>query len=154
MCVVSMIGDHYHEKWKTLPYQQQPPYNPGSPLPTPPIGLGDIFKDLLKPSPISREEFEALRKDVLEMKELLKKAIEYDKKNNEPHCEVEEKIKTLKLIASWVGVDLSDVFGGSGTISITGSMGGGIILTNHDGPTTTSIVNHDSSLPFTYTVKP
>lgn len=44
------------------------------------------------------------------MKELLKKAIEYDKKNNEPHCEVEEKIATLKKIAEMVGVSLEDIF--------------------------------------------
>jgi hypothetical protein len=33
------------------------------------------------------------------VEELLKKAIEYDKKNNEPHCEIEEKM----------GADLNDI---------------------------------------------
>jgi hypothetical protein len=87
MCVVSMIGDHFHDKWN------QPPYN-------------QYWQDLSK---ITRQEFDALKKEVEEMKELLKKAKLYDEKNNEPNCEIEEKIKTLKKIAELMGVDLNDV---------------------------------------------
>lgn len=87
MCVVSMIGDHYSDKWKQPNYQQ-------------------IFSTFPE---VSRHEFEALKKEVLEMKELLKKAVEYDKKNNEPACEIEEKVALLKKIAELVGVDLKDI---------------------------------------------
>lgn len=87
MCVVSMVGDHFNDKWKQPDYQQ-------------------YFQNLDK---VTREEFENLRKEVLEMKELLKKAAEYDKKNNEPNCEMESKVAMLKKIAELFNVDLSEV---------------------------------------------
>lgn len=97
MCVVSMIGDHYRDIWTTpqrdgwhIPVQQ----------PTGPIIL---------PSPISREEFDALKKEVMEMKALLKRAKDYDERNNEPECEVDEKMDLLRKVAKLVGVDLDDV---------------------------------------------
>lgn len=99
MCVVSMIGDHYHDKWRDLKY---PPRQVTT------ITDNDLSK-FLNPPPDLNKKFEELKKEVEEMKELLKKAIEYDKKNNEPHCEIEEKIATLKKIAEWVGIDLTDV---------------------------------------------
>ena len=88
MCVVSMVGDHFGDKWNQPNYQQW-------------------FSDLNK---VTREEFEALKKEVEEMKALLKKAAEYDKRNNEPNCEMEEKVKMLKKVAELFGVDLSEVF--------------------------------------------
>jgi hypothetical protein len=91
MCVVSMIGDHFHDKWKQPNYVQQ-------------------FEQIKIDGPsISKEDFDSLKKEVLEMKELLKKAIKYDKDNNEPDCEVEEKLETLKKVAALLGVDLNDV---------------------------------------------
>lgn len=85
MCVLSMVADFYDDKFK--PYVENP----------------------LAIPMVSREEFEALRKEVLDMKELLKKAKAYDEKNNEPNCEKEEKLKTLRKIAEAVGIDLDDV---------------------------------------------
>ena len=90
-----MVSDHYQEKWTAPSYQS-----------------------LLNPSafspPVSREEYEreiaALKKEVLDMKELLIKAKEYDEKNNEPHCEMEQKIAFLKKVGDVIGVDLSDIF--------------------------------------------
>lgn len=87
MCTVSMIGDHFSEKWKQPPYQQ-------------------IFTNI---PDVSREEFEALKKEVEEMKALLKRAKEYDEKNNEPNCEIEEKMAMLRKFADAVGIDLDDV---------------------------------------------
>ena len=76
MCVVSMIGDHYSDKWKDLyPF----PVIPVEPTSTP--SNPSVFYEL-----VSREEFEALKKEVLEMKQLLKKAIKYDQENNQPDC--------------------------------------------------------------------
>lgn len=80
-----MVGDHYQEKWR---------------LPDP---------NLVWTAPISRHEFDQLKKEVLEMKELLKRAIEYDKKNNQPHCEIEQKMDFLRQVAKSVGIDLDDV---------------------------------------------
>lgn len=87
MCTVSMIGDHFSEKWKQPPYQQ-------------------IFTNI---PDVSRAEFEALKKEVEEMKALLKRAKEYDEKNNEPNCEIEEKMTMLRKFSDAVGIDLDDV---------------------------------------------
>jgi len=82
-----MIGDHFNDKWKQPPYQQ-------------------IFTNI---PDVSRAEFEALKKEVEEMKTLLKRAKEYDEKNNEPNCEIEEKMAMLRKFADAVGIDLDDV---------------------------------------------
>jgi hypothetical protein len=89
MCVVSMVGDYFNEKWKS-PYYEE-------------IFTG---KNPIDPS---SQEFEALKKEVEEMKQLLKRAKEYDEKNNEPDCEIDEKMKKLKEMAAIVGIDLDDV---------------------------------------------
>ena len=90
MCVVSMIGDHFNDKYKNYPVQ---PWVINTPV------------------PISRQEFDALRKEVQEMKALLIRAKKYDEDNNEPHCEMEDKVELLKKVAKYVGVDLKEVFG-------------------------------------------
>ena len=87
MCTVSMIGDHFNDKWTQPPYQQ-------------------IYTNLPN---VSREEFEELKKEVMEMKALLIRAKEYDEKNNEPNCEIEEKMAMLRKFADAVGVDLDSV---------------------------------------------
>jgi hypothetical protein len=98
MCVVSMISDHYYDKWRRLvpePYEVPQPYRPVNPwLPTPSV----------KPTvpPISDEEIEEFRR-------LLERAREYDRANNEPDCEMEEKKRRLKELADLLGVDISFV---------------------------------------------
>lgn len=92
MCVMSMIGDHYGDKWVT---PQQPNFWP---VTTPPHGP-------------TKKDFDELKKEVLEMKELLKKAKIYDEENNQPECEIEEKMEKLRKVAELVGVDLDDVIG-------------------------------------------
>jgi hypothetical protein len=82
-----MIGDHFNDKWKQPPYQQ-------------------IITNI---PDVSRAEFEALKREVEEMKALLKRAKEYDEKNNEPNCEIEEKMAMLRKFADAVGIDLDDV---------------------------------------------
>ena len=91
MCSVSMAGDHFTE---TFPNRYPTFFTPEPTM----------------PAHVSRTEFEALKRDVEDMKKLLLRAKEYDEKNNEPHCEMEEKVALLKQIAKLVGVDLSDVF--------------------------------------------
>ena len=58
---------------------------------------------------LSREEFEALKKEVEMLKELLIAAKEYDKKTNQPSCHKEEKVEIIRKVAELVGVDLKDV---------------------------------------------
>lgn len=55
------------------------------------------------------EEFEALRREVQELKELLKAAKKFDQATGQPDCEMDEKIAFIKQVAEFVGVDLQDV---------------------------------------------
>ncbi len=104
MCVVSMIGDHYTKKWR----RKYPSVDPGLGFPWP----------LAPPPPqITRDEFEALKRDFAEMKELLMRAKEYDARTNQPECETEEKVAILRRVAELVGVSLDDVLGSEGTMA-------------------------------------
>lgn len=97
MCVVSMIGDHYGDKWHIPPTGWQP---------TP---VQDTIWRVTTNQTVTREEFDKLRADVEEMKQLLQKAKAYDERNNEPNCEMEDKIEVLRRVAELAGVDLSEV---------------------------------------------
>jgi hypothetical protein len=100
-----MIGDHYMDKWQPQPWYPSLPYIPTYPNPIQP-------NIILNPPPvISKEEFDSLKRDVAEMKELLKRAKEYDERNGEPDCEMDEKMDVLRRVAKMVGVDLDDVIG-------------------------------------------
>jgi hypothetical protein len=92
MCTVSYIGDDFNRR---LP-QHYPDYTKWVlPAPT---------------SAPTRREFEALKKEMQELKELLKAAKRYDEQTGQPDCEQEDKIALLKRLAELVGVDLSEVF--------------------------------------------
>lgn len=98
MCSVSMVGDFYSDKWRERDYFPKVPMFPG------------VFPQPQYPIPvISREEFDLLKREVSDMKELLKRAKEYDEKNGEPNCEIDEKIDLLRKVAKLVGVDLGDI---------------------------------------------
>jgi hypothetical protein len=91
MCVVSMIVDHYTEKWQdpqwfNPPFQQVPM-------------TGGISQILIQPQ-ISPEE-------IAEFRRLLERAREYDKRNSEPDCELESKKVALKKIAEHFGVEIN-----------------------------------------------
>lgn len=90
-----MILDHHQEKWfpKGHPQQyfQQPITNPFVP-------------------PVDRQEFDQLKKEVEEMISLLKRAKEYDEKNNEPDCELEGKITLIRKVCEAVGVNIDEIF--------------------------------------------
>ncbi len=87
ICVVSMIGDHYSEKWTQTPF---------------------TYTNSIIPQ-VSKEEFDALKKDVEEMKALLKRAKIYDIEHGEKDCEMAEKVALLRKMAEFVGVSLEDV---------------------------------------------
>jgi hypothetical protein len=97
MCVTSMIMDHYRDRWYPLtpvPMPQPVPFSPGTgwqPMPTIQIAPA-----------ISAEE-------VAEFRRLLDRAREYDKRHNEPDCELDEKREMLKKMAAALGVDISFV---------------------------------------------
>ncbi len=90
MCVTSMIVDHFSQKYP----------NGGSSTYVPPA--------------VSREEFDRLRREILEVKELLRKAKEYDEQTGQKDCESEEKISKLRRIikfAESLGVDMGKDLG-------------------------------------------
>lgn len=92
MCVTSMVGGFYEDQFrKNYPQLVYP-----------------NLQDLVTPL-ISRAEFEELKKTVLEMKELLTRAKLYDQQNDQPDCEMSDKVALLKRIAELVGVDISKV---------------------------------------------
>lgn len=82
MCVMSMIMDHYGDRWN------QPPYRPTEFFPN--------------PQPISPEE-------IKEFRELLERARKYDQEHNQPDCEVAEKRQKLLDLAEELGIDISFV---------------------------------------------
>ncbi|MPZ20149.1 MAG: hypothetical protein GEV06_19860 [Luteitalea sp.] len=100
MCAVSMIMDHYGDKWRdrlpnTMPYEQVPqtPQQPWSPE--------DIARIFQSPVPaITKDEIEEFRR-------LLERAREYDRRNNEPECELESKKAAVLAIAKQLGVEIS-----------------------------------------------
>jgi hypothetical protein len=88
MCMVSFVGDFYSEKWKNNP-------------PT--------VVEFNGTQTVSRWEFELLRREVLQLKDMLQQAKKYDEENGEPDCEMEEKVELLRKIAKLVNVSLEDV---------------------------------------------
>lgn len=107
MCVVSMITEHYQDRW--IPFVPRPweigPTNISYPPPQSPNVDLDKFnlfiKNLQPKEPLITPE------EVAEFRRLLERAREYDKRNNEPHCELAEKKTALKAIAAQLGVDIS-----------------------------------------------
>lgn len=102
MCVVSMVGQTYSDDyWRR---QIQPNLQPSLP------GTSELYSVTIKGLPPTREEFDALKREVEFMKKMLEAAAKYDVENNEPHCEMEDKVAILKKIAEAMGVDLGEVF--------------------------------------------
>jgi len=85
MCAVSMISDYYADKWTRT--------SVNFPVMT------------LLTSP----ELEALRKEVEDLKGLLKVAKKYDEDNNQPDCEKADKVEIVKRVAELVGVELEEL---------------------------------------------
>lgn len=83
MCVVSMIMDHYWDKWS----QPQKP-NPPDPI--------YISIPVVLPTQAEIDEFH----------KLLERAREYDKRNNEPDCELSEKKERLQKLADELGITI------------------------------------------------
>lgn len=91
MCVVSMVGDFAKDRWP-----KQYPWT----VVTLPSGESWLPKE------VNRAEFEALKREVEMLKELLERAKVYDQVNNEPNCEMADKIELLKRVANLVGVEI------------------------------------------------
>lgn len=94
MCMVSNIGDIYGKKWG-------PPFEPP---------LNPFVFPAVAPE-ITKAEFDALKREVLELKKLLRAAKKFDQATGQPDCEMGEKIAIIRKVAEAVGVNLDDLFG-------------------------------------------
>lgn len=95
MCVVSMVMDDYVDRWGRR-------YWPGI---QPSTGSGTVLDNMswtLPSAGPTQQELEEFRR-------LLERAREYDKRMNQPDCELEEKVATLKKLAAQLGVNLDDI---------------------------------------------
>ncbi len=102
MCVLSMIGDDYNNNWPTNPLNpyKNTPVNPFNDHPVVELHLNKI----------TRDEFDALKKEVEALRDLLKAAKIYDEATGQKDCEMGDKVALIKKLAELVGVDLEDIF--------------------------------------------
>lgn len=96
MCVVSMVGDGYTSDFP----KRWPQFNDQ---------LSQTITIKTRPD-VSRDEFDLLKQEIVELKKLLLAAKEFDDATGQPECENEAKIKLIKDIAKLVGVDMDSVF--------------------------------------------
>lgn len=106
MCVSSMVGDFYRDKL----YPGRLSY-PGASTALPDPRQPNQWPFQIPASGPTQSEFDALKREVWDMKELLKLASEYDRKTGQPDCETDEKMAVLRGVAKLVGVNLDDVLG-------------------------------------------
>ena len=110
MCTVSNIGDGYRDnfppRWPNVPIWPVQPT--GVPYPSQP-GIPGQPVPVFTPA-VSKEEFEALKKEVEELKQLLKAAKKFDEETGQPDCHMDDKVDFIKKLAEYVGVDLEDIF--------------------------------------------
>ena len=93
MCVVSMIGDDWARR--------TPPQYPWA--------APNYFPTQCPAGP-TRVEFDALKREVEALRELLRAAKIYDEATGQPDCETDDKVALIKRLADLVGVDMSDIF--------------------------------------------
>ena len=102
MCTVSNIGDGYKDnfapRWPNVPIWPVTPV--GVPYPVQPYSVPAV----------SKQEFDALKKEVEELKQLLKAAKKFDEETGQPDCHMDDKVDFIKKLAEYVGVDLEDIF--------------------------------------------
>lgn len=58
--------------------------------------------------PVGRFEFEALKREVVELRELLAAAKKFDAATGQPDCEDEGKMAILRRLAGMLGVEVDD----------------------------------------------
>ena len=113
MCTVSNIGDGYRDnfppRWPGIVHPNTWPTQPtGVPYPSQPGIPGQPV--VIDTSGVSKQEFEALKKEVEELKQLLKAAKKFDEETGQPDCHMDDKVDFIKKLAEYVGVDLEDIF--------------------------------------------
>jgi len=101
MCAVSAVGQYFAN---TITYRYPGIVDQVYPS----IATG--FPYVAVQNPVTQEQFEQLRQEVLELKQLLLAAKAFDEKTGQHECSQEEKVELLRQVATMVGVDLKDIF--------------------------------------------
>lgn len=136
MCVVSAVGDEwgkrFPDRWPTFVPYVTPAVQPHEV----PHAFEPIQDDLktcnvcgfrrdakihilfeasksfeFNPQSVSKKDFDALREEVKELRELLLAAKRFDEETGQPDCEMDEKVALIRRVAELVGVDVDEVFG-------------------------------------------
>lgn len=97
MCTVSNIGTAWGGAFPNR-YPWIQPYVPPTAPPIPTVIPG-----------VSQDEFNRLKREVVQLRKLLRAAKDFDAATGQPDCEVDEKVALIRKIAEFVGVDLGDV---------------------------------------------
>ena len=95
MCVYSMTGDYFTHM---LP-ERHPWTAPAISSPSNWIVVPEV----------TRAEFDALKREMEELKLLLKAAKRFDEATGQPDCEHDDKVALIKRLADLVGVDMGEV---------------------------------------------
>ncbi len=93
MCIYSMVADDWSRRHRDV-YE--------------PILSPDSFKVTFPEKAATKADIEELRKELAELKKLLKAAAAYDAATGQPDCEQEEKIALIRKLAEVTGVDMED----------------------------------------------
>jgi hypothetical protein len=104
MCVVSNVGDHFGRRWDKYPLPNPNP-QPGFA----PQDYSKFFKDL------GKTELETLKAEVRECAELLKLAVEMDRRMGTPDCSTEAKTVVLRRVLAAFGHNLDEIL----TVEVT-----------------------------------
>lgn len=102
MCTYSMIGDYARERFKPYiqPHTVPQPY--WDTYVAPSTGTSNITIG------VPQSEFDKLKREVEELKELLKAAKRIDELTGQADCENDEKMAVVRAVAKALGVDLDD----------------------------------------------
>jgi hypothetical protein len=92
MCVVSMVMQHRYDEWSERIRWPSIDVLPNTNRPYVP--------DPVVVRPVTQEEVDEFRR-------LLERAREYDRKHDEPDCELDEKRRALKTLAKELGADIA-----------------------------------------------
>lgn len=103
MCVVSMVMDHYADKWRWTEHPASPTIYPYGPQVT--------SSSTVTWNMVSQAEFDKLKEEVAELKALLAKARDYDERTGQPECEDEGKVALLRKVIEALGLDPEEVLG-------------------------------------------
>ena len=101
-----MIGDGYKDQFP----ERWPDVYPYIPQGTWTINPGVSLHEFEEYKKNNEKEIASLKKELEELKELLKAAKTFDEKTGQPECEMDDKIDFIKKVAEMIGVNFDDIF--------------------------------------------